>query len=305
MRPGMLKYLFGLVLMWITFRANGQELEPRSLTNVPVGTNFILGGYGHSWGNVLLDPTVPVEGLNARMNTFIGAYVRSINIFGLSGKIDVLLPYGSSDWTGEYLGTDTSTSRLGLGDPSVRISVNFLGSPALRPNEYATYYQKTIVGASVRVKAPFGQYDPDKLLNLGSNRCTIILKAGVSTRIPKWIFEAYASAWFFTENSDYYGGNVLRQKPFYTAALHIIRILPQNMWLAVDGGYGIGARGIVNGEEREYNMSTFRFGVTYAISILNNHTLKLTSFSARRFEYGPDFNSVVLSYNFRWNSKVK
>lgn len=289
-----------VMLMQVGFT---QELEPRNLTNVPVGSNFVVLGYGHTRGNVLIDPSFPIDGLNANLNLMVGGYVKAINFFGMSGKVDVMLPYGFGDWTGNYEGVDTATSRIGFGDPGVRLSVNFIGAPALSPLEYKDYKQKTIVGAAIRVKAPLGQYNSSKLINLGSNRWAFIIKAGVSQYVKKWIFEAYAGAWFFTKNSNFFGGNELKQKPFFTGTLHVVRILRHNMWLAADGGYGIGSRVLINDELRDTRLSTFRFGLTYAVSVLKKHTFKLTVYSGRRLEKGPDFDSVVLVYSFRWNRK--
>lgn len=291
-----------LLLVQISFT---QELEPRNLTNVPVGSNFVIAGYGHTRGNILLDPAIPIEGLDAKLNLMVGGYVRAINFFGLSGKVDVLVPYAFGDWTGNYEGVDTATSRTGLGDPSVRLSVNFAGAPALSPSDYANYKQKTIFGAAIRIRAPFGQYNSSKLINLGSNSWAFIIKTGVSQYVKKWIFEAYLGAWFFTMNDNFFGGNELKQRPFFTGTLHVIRVLPHNMWIAADGGYGIGGRVLINDEPRDTRMSTFRFGLTYAISFMKRHTFKLTVFSGRRLEMGPDFDSVVLSYNFRWNRSGK
>jgi hypothetical protein len=58
----------------------------------------------------------------------------------------------------------------GLGDPRFRVSVNLFGAPALSAKDFASYRQDVIVGVSLQVSAPFGQYDDSKLLNLGSNR---------------------------------------------------------------------------------------------------------------------------------------
>ena len=58
----------------------------------------------------------------------------------------------------------------GLGDPRFRFSINLFGAPALSAKEFANYQQDLIVGASLQVSAPLGQYDDSKLLNLGNNR---------------------------------------------------------------------------------------------------------------------------------------
>jgi len=75
-----------------------QELEPRSLTNVPVGMNFLIGGYGYGNGNTLLDPALPLEDLTSDLHTFIFAYVRAIDFFGMSGKFDVIVPWAAGQW---------------------------------------------------------------------------------------------------------------------------------------------------------------------------------------------------------------
>jgi hypothetical protein len=267
---------------------------------VPVGTNFVALGYGYAQGNILLDPAIPVEDLDSKIHTFVGAYVRAIDFFGLSSKIDLLVPFAAGDWAGELAGVDTARSATGFGDPRLRLSVNFVGAPALRPAEFAGYVQKTIVGASLQLIAPLGQYDSSKLLNLGSNRWTFRAQLGVSQVVGPWIFEAFAGSWFFTDNDDFYGGSTLEQKPLLVGKLHAIRSFPRGWWLALDGGYGYGGRSSVDGVERETRISTFRFGLTFAAPIATHHTLRLTLASGARVERGADFDAIGVSYTYRW-----
>ena len=70
--------------------------------------------------------------------------------------------------------------------------------------------------------------------------------------------------------------------------------------VALDAGYGIGGRTKINGVEKDTRISTFRFGVTFALPVAKRHTLKLSGFTGVRVERGPDFNAVVLSYQYRW-----
>jgi hypothetical protein len=290
-----------IVLLLYPCVSTGQELEPRSLTNVPVGTNFVVAGYGYTQGDILLDPAAPIEDLNAKLHTVIGAYVRAIDFFGLSSKVDVVVPFADGDWTGSLSGRDSSAARTGFGDPRVRLSVNFAGAPALRPADYRGYQQRTIVGASLQVIAPLGQYDPAKLINLGSNRWTIRTQIGVSQTAGHWILESYVSGWFFTENSDFWGGNTLRQKPLGAVKIHAIYTMPKRrMWGALDAGYAIGGRTEVNGVGLDTRISTFRFGATLAFPLAARHTVKLTGVTGVRHERGPDFDGVVLQYQYRW-----
>jgi len=289
-----------VLLLWtrVTF---AQELEPRSLTNVPIGVNFAVLSYAYSAGDILLDPAVPIEDLDAKLHVIVGGYVRSIDFFGRSGKVDIIVPFASGDWNGVVSGRDSSTVRNGFGDPRVRLSVNFVGAPALRATEYGGYRQHTIIGASLQVIAPLGQYDPSKLINLGSNRWTFRPQLGTSHAVGNWILETYASAWLFAKNSDFYGGNELKQAPLAAFKIHAIYTMPKRRsWLALDAGYAIGGRTEINDVKRDTRISTFRFGATVAVPLAARHTVKITGVTGVRHERGPDFDAIALTYNYRW-----
>ena len=280
--------------------ATAQDLEPRALTNVPVGSSFAVLAYVFSTGNVLLDAAIPVEDVNANLHTLVVGYARAIDVFGLSGKVDVVAPVATGRWTGILDSQDTSRVATGMGDPRIRLSVNLIGAPALRPTEFGSYAPGTIVGVSMQVWLPVGQYDPDRLLNLGSNRWAFIPQVGVSHRMGPWIAEAYVNTRLFTINGNFYGGRTLEQHPFLAAKLHLVRTLPKGFWFALDGGIGAGARGIVDGVPGDNYQSAFRVGFTAAGRISGGHSLKLAAVTTKRIDRGPDFDAISLAYQFAW-----
>jgi hypothetical protein len=289
-----------LLFNFYTLQSIAQELEPRALTNVPVGMNFAMVGYGFAQGNTLLDPAVPIEDLSGRVHTIIGAYIRSVNFFGLSGKFDVVAPYAVGNWDGKLNGIDSSTSRSGMGDLRFRISFNFLGAPALKKSEFADYKPENISGLSLQVIAPTGQYYPDKIVNIGSNRWVFRPQWGFARNINKWTLETYISTWIFTRNADFYGGNELTQNNLYAIKLHAIRSLNKGMWMAINTGYAIGGRTSVNGEELDTRISTFRLGFVYSMPLGMDHSIRFTGITAIRLESGSDFDGLVLSYIYKW-----
>ena len=101
--------------------AHAQELEPRTYANTPVGLNFLIAGYAHAEGGVGTDPSLPIENAQLRVHGPFLAYARSLNVGGLSGKFDVILPYsqlsGSADVAGQPLEREVS----GFVDPRVRL----------------------------------------------------------------------------------------------------------------------------------------------------------------------------------------
>lgn len=266
--------------------------------------NFVILGYGYAHGNILFDPALPLEGTKANLHTFVGTYLRSINLFGTSGKMNVVVPYGIGNWTGTYTGIDTATSRSGIGDIRFRLSFNFFGAPALKSSEFKEYRPKSISGMSIQIIAPTGQYFSDRLINLGSNRWVFHTQWGFSKNYQKWILESYISGWFYTVNNDFWGGNELSQRPILTLKFHGIRKFNNSSWLALDGGYGIGGRSRLNDELRDNRISTIRIGATYAIPIGLHHTFRINGITAIRLEKGADFDALSISYQYRWNKKM-
>lgn len=109
-------------------------------------------------------------------------------------------------------------------------SVNFLGAPALSLEEFANYEQNLILGASLEVSAPLGQYDPSKLLNIGTNRWLIKPELGASKALGPVTLETSAAVTFFTTNDDFLGGNALEQEPFYSVQGHLIYEIRPGLW---------------------------------------------------------------------------
>src|SRR5262245_7051845 len=89
-------------------------------------------------------------------------------------------------------------------------------------DDFPTYRQDLIVGVSLRVTAPLGQYDSTKLLNVGTNRSSFKPEIGVSKAWGSLILELIPAITFFTTNNDFLGGNSLAQAPIYSVEGHLI-----------------------------------------------------------------------------------
>ena len=183
-----------------------QELEPGAYQNVPVGLNVVYAGYGFSQGNVLFDAALPIEGSDATVHTMALAYLRTVSVFGRSAKFDAQVPVSWARFEGVVSGEFRTRSPQGLTDPRVRLSVNVFGAPALDLPGFVKYRQRTIVGASFQVALPLGQYDRTRFINLGAHRWSFRPEIALSHTRGRWIFEASAGTWLFTDNDDYPGG---------------------------------------------------------------------------------------------------
>ena len=222
--------------------ALAQSMEPLSYTNAPIGLNFLIVGTTHQWGSVLVDPTLPVKDVEATVDTATLAYMRVLDFWGQSGSLALVVPNAWLSASGEVFDQARSISRTGLADITARLSINLFGAPALTLPEFARYQQDTIVGVTLLVTAPSGQYDPSKLVNIGTNRWSFKPEVGVSKALGPWTLEAAAGVTFFTDNDQFFGNGVRQQDPLYSVQGHAIYNLNPRLWAALDGTYYTGGR---------------------------------------------------------------
>jgi len=282
-------------------RVTAQELETRYYTNIPVGLNLLQFGYARSTGNILIDQTLPVEGLDATLNLTQLKYARSIDFFGKAGKVEALLPLAFGHWTGTEIGVgERERDIAGLADARFTLNVNFVGSPALRLREFRDYRQKTIVGAVLQVVAPTGQYDPSKLINIGANRWSLKSEVGVSHAIGRWYVEGAATLRLFSDNRDYFGGQTLSQEAVFAVQGHIVYSFRPGLWLGFDVGFLDGGATTVDGRQLDTLQHNSRAGLTLQVPFAKRHGIRVAFSRGVRTRIGGDFTALVFGYQVMW-----
>jgi len=277
-----------------------QDLEPRAYSNSPTGLNFLIVGYGYTEGGVAADPSLPLENAHLHINSATLAYARSLDVWGKSGKFDVVLPYSWLSGKAEFAGQPHERKVSGLGDPRLRFSVNLYGAPALSLKEFTDYRQNIIFGASLQVSVPLGQYDSDKLVNLGTNRWFFKPELGLSKAWGPLILELATGVTFYTDNSDFFGGTTREQDPIYSVQGHVIYALKSGIWVALDGTYYFGGRTAVDGVEGDDLQKNTRFGATVAFPVDRHNSVKLYASTGVSTRTGSDFNAVGIAWQYRW-----
>ena len=312
MTPAELSWQAEHCLMWTravfvlaVFSATGiqaQELEPRLYTNTPVGMNFILVGYGYAQGTVLTDPSVPLENGSVKVHGPVLGFARSVNLGGMSGKIDALLSYVCASGSAEFAGEFMERNVCGLIDPRFRLSVNLYGAPALTLKEFASYKQDIIIGASMQVGVPLGQYDADKLLNIGTNRWFIKPEAGVSKALGPLILELAAGVTFYTQNDNFLGGKEKKQEPLYSLQGHLVYGFKSGVWVALDSTYYRGGQTTIDGVEGDDLQENSRVGLTLALPVNRHNSIKVYANTGATTRTGGDFDSVGIVWQYRWGA---
>lgn len=280
--------------------AQAQEIEPRAYSNIPINVNFLIAGYGYAEGGVVTDPSLPLENANLEIHTIVLAYARSLDIGGRSGKFDVILPYAWVSGTAEFAGQPREREVSGFGDPRLRFSLNLYGAPALSLEEFASYQQDTIVGASVQVSVPSGQYNADRLVNIGTHRWFVKPELGLSKAWGPWTLELATAVTFFGDNDDFLGGRTREQNPIYAVQGGLIYSFRRGIWVALNGTYFTGGRTTIDGVKGNDLQKNSRAAVTVALPVNRHNSVKLYANTGVSTRTGSDFDTIGIAWQYRW-----
>ncbi len=290
-----------IIFLFLSFQSlTAQTLEPKLYANTPIDANVLFIGYGHTQGAIPENQSLELEDPNLKINSALLAYGRSFNFLGHNTKFDLMLPIASLSGTAEQYGIGVSRDVDGLSDAKVRLTFNLLGAPALSLQEFASYKQDTIVGVSIQATLPTGQYDGSRLVNIGTNRWAIKPAIGISKRISDYTFEFAADAEFYSTNDDFYGGIKRKQDPVYSAQVHALYTFRRGMWLAVGGTYYRGGEYINDGIGTNNQLRNSRMGVTFAMPIDRQNSIKIFGSSGINVRYGSDFDAIAVVWQYTW-----
>jgi len=290
-----------LLAMLCATRAAGQELEPRAYSASPIGTNFLVVGIGRSTGDVVFDPTVPLADVHADINAATLGAGRTFNLGGRLLLATIALPYVWGEITGKVFEDTASTTRSGLGDLRMKMSVNLRGTPALRPAEFAKAPRRTNIGTSLTVAAPAGQYYSAKLINIGTHRWAFKPEVGLSHPVARWTLDFACGVWLFTANDQFYQGDSTRtQKPLSVVQGHASYNITRRAWAAADATWYGGADVRVDGGPPSARQNNARFGATLALPVGTRQSLKFAYSTGASTRTGADFTTVAVAWQYVW-----
>jgi len=291
---------FALIAGCLARSVGAQELEPRVYSPNPVGINFILAAYGRSQGQVLFDPSIPVQNVEATLNSGALGYGTTFGAWGRLASVSLAVPFVSGTVSGEVGGGQKEIERNGLADASLRLGLNLFGIPALSPAEFAERKPDTALGASLVIIAPTGSYDPSRLINIGTNRWAFKPELGLSVPVGNWFLEAYGGVWFFTTNTDYYGDTHRSQEPMASFQAHVSYTFRRGLWLAADATYYRGGETSVDGSDQNDRKANTRVGLTLAVPLTVHQSIKLAWSDGVLVRFGGSFNTLSLAWQYAW-----
>ena len=299
-----LPLLLASLVALLALPARAQDLSPRAYVITPTGFNAVTLTWSYFNGGVNFNGAVPVTGATGIYNISSFTYYRSFDFFGRSANIAVSLPYAVGNFQGNLQQEHRSVYRSGLLDFGARFSVNLLGGPAMPPREFAKWKQKILLGASLKIIAPTGQYDPTKLVNWGINRWAFKPEFGYSEQWGNWLLDAYGGAWFYTTNPASFAVPVPQpqtQRPIGALEGHLSHNFKYGTWVSLDGNFWWGGVTSLSGISNLATKQTgSRIGVTAAWRFSRHQSLKVSYSNGTYIRFGGNYQVVQAAWQYSW-----
>jgi len=289
-------------MAWTNVHA--QSIEPRAYSPAPNGTNFAILALAESDGAIPIDPALPLSDIDLKVRSILGGYARSLDVFGKSAKFDLIVPYGEITGSADYFGEPVERNVSGFGDPLARLTVLLHGAPAMNAAEFRNYRQDLLLGASVQVSVPVGQYDEDRLLNLGSHRWSVKPELGLSRVFGRWTIELATGATFYGDNKRFLDTHRRSQKPIYSAQSHVIYNVAPSTWIAANLSWFGGGRTSIDGIEDDNLQRNWRIGITAAMPLDRRVSLKANASTGVSARTGNNFDLFGIALQYRWGAGI-
>lgn len=306
----LLPFIVGL----LTAPLLGQDLAPRAYLITPVNSNAVTLTYGFYDGGLDFNGSIPITGATGTYSVPIFTYYHSFSFFGHSANVTGSLPYAVGTFSGNALGKHGSVYRSGLMDLSARLSVNLKGGRAVQAKDFVKWKQKMILGASLKIIAPTGQYDGTKLINWGINRWAFKPEFGYSQRFGDWVLDGYAGVWFYTINSEAFNRpfpTPQSEKPIGSFEGHLSYDLSRfskkkrlRAWASLDGNFWFGGVTTLNGiQNLDTKQTASRIGGTFSLPYTSHQSLKVSYSSGTYVRFGGNYQNLQVAWQYSWIGK--
>jgi hypothetical protein len=256
---------------------------------------------------------------DAEADLFVATWARHMTLFNRPSSFAVSLAGGSVDLDvgiattgflppGVTPGDSFSQSSSGFADPSIQLDVNLFGTPPLKSGVDLLNYEPTwTVDAAVMLGIPLGEYDDDKLVNMGLNRwwgrlaLPVKYHFGVFNPGQMSSLEVIPSVWLFGENDDFLGQD-LENDPIWQVEAHLTHDFTPSFFGSLDLLYRSGFESEINGVDVGDELDIGNLGFTLNYQATDNLSIR-TAFSSNVFgDSDLDTSALRLQFVYAWHA---
>ena len=278
-----------------------QFTDPRAYDNTPVGINQLELSYAYAHANASIDTSLIITGASFNLNQGTIDYTRYFGLLHRLTWVEAGVPVGGL--SGSIAGTNIHGSTTGSGDSNYELAMLLKGGPALSVKQFEEYKPTTTLGVSLTITAPTGSYHADKILNLGSNRWSFKPEIALSDPFgpeQRWEFDAYANAYFYTDNISYHGREILGQQPLAGLEGHLSYSFSDNLWASIDTRYSFRGTTFLNSVNQNNAQQNFILGSEINVSLSLRNSLVLEFAKAVVHQNGPALVGFSVKYDYTW-----
>jgi hypothetical protein len=308
MRLGLIAVLWAPIF-WPARQLFSQDLAPRAYVITPIHSNAVTLTWSFYHGGINFNGSIPVTGATGTYMVPVFSYYHTLGFFGRSANVTASLPYAVGTFRGNLLGREQTLYRSGLADSTIRFSVNLMGGPAMRAKEFAKWKQKRLLGASLKLLAPTGQYSSTKLINWGLNRWALKPEVGYSERWGHWLLDTYAGVWFYTTNPAFFSPSrreAQTEAPIGSLEGHFSHDFKPRMWASLDANFWFGGTTTINGiRDPSTSQRSSRLGGTVALPITNHQSIKLSYSGGTYIRFGGNYHNMQVAWQYSWAGSRK
>jgi hypothetical protein len=289
-------FVWAMGSLWATM-SFAQELSPRFFWPAPKGTKVAVVGYSYSSGDLLADPSLPVYGAESRIHTGFLAYMQTFSLLGRTTNFLVEVPYSWGTTQGLLSQQHARSDFSGFNDLGLTPAVNLVGAPSMTPADFLEYRANPgqILGASLKVLLPTGEYDDHRLINAGANRFSARAEAGYIVPITdRWLLELGGGARFFSADDDFLTGR-REQNPIFSAETHLIRRLRPGFWASLEANFYTGGDQTIGRNQLIDLQKNSRIGETLVVPFLGRYSVKVGYSTNITASYGTDFDQFLVT----------
>ncbi len=291
-----------------------QDLTPRAYFPLPVSSNAIILTYAFSDGELVFDPTLPITDATGTIHTPVVSLYHAFDLFGRFGQRDRLAADSRDRRSARERSAARSARSAAGGWPTPSCGWPST-SPGARRSRLAEFVKtppsRVVLGASVKVVAPTGQYDPTRLINIGTNRWAFKPELGYTGTAGRFVLDAFAGIWLFTaerlvrgQRSRTRGGATRTQDPIGAFELHVSYDVKPRLWISADVNYWRGGRTSVNGVEGTQTLqANSRLGLTGSVPLTRRQSLKISYSDGVIVRIGGNFRVLSTAGQYGWVGK--
>ena len=257
---------------------------------------------------------------DTEVSIFLFSWARHMTLFNRPSSLafnlaggDVNVEVNTSASPPQFLppgvtGSTFSQSTSGYGDPNIQLDVNLFGTPRLKSNVDLLNYEPTwTIDAAVLLAFPIGEYQNDKLVNLGLNRwwgrVAFPFKYHFGVFAPGYMssFEVVPSVWLFAENDDFIGQK-LENDPLWQLEAHLTHDFTRSFFGSLDLLYRGGFQSEIDGMEVGEELDVGNIGFTLNYKATDNLVIR-TSYMSNVFGDNDLDNSILrIQFVYAWSA---